>query len=157
MRDQPYLQTSILDRLIDREPELPAEPVPRRLATLNSLSEAVLRDLENLLNTRAGVSSPPDSCQQVQASVLSYGTKDFTSQNPRSDAVRRQIRLEVQRLLLLFEPRLRKVTVRLDTAFATERILYFRIEALLQVEPLPAVLTFDTCLDINNGTYSILK
>ena len=157
MRDQPYLQTSILDRLIDQEPELPAEPVPCRLATFNSLSEAVLRDLENLFNTREGVSLPPDSCQQVQASVFSYGTKDFTSQNPRSDAVRQQIRLEIQRLLLLFEPRLRKVTVRLDTALATERILYFRIEALLQVEPLPAALTFDTCLDINNGTYSILK
>ena len=157
MRDQPYLQTSILDRLIDREPELPAEPVPRRLATLDSISQAVLRDLENLFNTRGGAPALPESRHQVQGSIFSYGTRDFSSENTRSNAVRLQIRSEIERLLLQFEPRLRNVAVRLDTGPETGRTLHFRIEALLQVEPQPAPLTFDTCLDINNGTYSILK
>jgi len=157
MRDQPYLQTSILDRLIDREPDEPAEPVRRRLATLASVGDSVLRDLENLLNARRNERCLPERDRQAQASILGYGAPDYSSQDPRSHQVRQQIRLEIQRLLQLFEPRLRNVTVRLDTLSHPERALHFRIDAVLLAEPATVPITFDTRFDINSGAYSVFK
>jgi len=43
---------SVLDRLIDREPELSQEPGLSRAQSVRILRAAVRRDLESLLNTR---------------------------------------------------------------------------------------------------------
>lgn len=154
MSNQPELKTSILDRLIDHQPGLTAEPVPRRVATLGVVREAVLRDLENLLNARRSIRPVPESSRQAR-SILSYGARDFSSLNLRSQSVRQQIGMEIERLLVIFEPRLKSMTVRLDTASGSERTLHYRINALLLAEPVTAPITFDTCLDINSGGYSI--
>ena len=58
---------------------------------------------------------------------------------------------------MLFEPRLREVTVRLDTSAGIGRVLNFRIDALLLTDPITAPITFDTCFDINSGSYTITK
>lgn len=157
MRHRQELQISLLDRLIDHEPDAPAEPVQQRLTTLSSVGESVLRDLENLLNARRTVRRLPESDKQARASILGYGARDYSSQNPRSHAVRQEIRLEIQRLLQLFEPRLKNVSVRLGAALHPERALHFRIEAVLLVEPVTAPISFDTRFDINSGAYSVFK
>ena len=43
---------SILDRLLDDEPQELWEPLPNRFQNLSQLKKAVARDLEALLNTR---------------------------------------------------------------------------------------------------------
>ena len=157
MRNQPDIRISILDRLIDHEPELSSEPVRHRFSTLASVRESVLRDLENLLNARRNIHPVPESDQQVKASIFSYGARDFISDNPRCQSVRQQIRLEMERLLMQFEPRLKNVTVRFDTSGGQERTLHFLITALLLADPVTVPITFDTGFDINSGAYSILK
>ena len=153
MREDQDTQTSILDRLIDTEPGVTHEPVQRRFATINQVRNAVARDLENLLNTRKSIHPVPEVDGQVTASLFTYGVKDFISYSPRSPSVRQQIRLEIERVIVLFEPRLRNVSVRLDTSAGNERTLRFRIAALLVVDPVTAPVTFDTCFDINRGDY----
>jgi len=155
MREEQDTQTSILDRLINSEPGVTHEPVQRRFATINQVRDAVARDLENLLNTRKSIYPVPDVDGQVTASLFTYGVKDFISYSPRSPSVRQQIRLEIERVIVLFEPRLRNVSVRLDTSAGNERTLRFRISALLVVDPVTAPVTFDTSFDINRGDYSI--
>jgi len=155
MREEQDTQTSILDRLIDTEPGVTHEPVQRRFATINQVRDAVVRDLENLLNTRRSIHPVPEVDGQVAASLFTYGVRDFISYSPRSPSVRQQIRLEIERVIVLFEPRLRNVSVRLDTSAGNERTLRFRISALLVVDPVTAPVTFDTCFDINRGDYSI--
>lgn len=157
MRSQPDLQRSLLDRLIDTEPDKPAEPVQQRLTTLASVGDSVLRDLENLLNARMTIRPPSERATQTQASIIGYGARDYSSRNPRSHAVRQEIRLEIERLLQLFEPRLRNVIVSLDTVSQPERSLHFRIHADLLAEPVTAPITFDTRFDINSGAYSVFK
>jgi len=157
MQKQPDIQGSILDRLIDHEPGLSSEPVQRHAGTLNSVRESVLRDLENLLNARKNIHPVPESDEQVKASILSYGTRDFTSDNPRCHSVRQQIRLEIERLLMQFEPRLKNVAVRFDNSENRERTLHFRISAILLADPVSAPITFDTSFDINSGAYFVLK
>ncbi|QWV94603.1 type VI secretion system baseplate subunit TssE [Geomonas oryzisoli] len=166
MRYQPEPRRSLLDRLIDREPECPAEPVCSSRKSLNTLIDSVLRDLENLFNSRSfpivnprrGLAPhvPAPLVSHLQHSILSYGSRDFSTDNPRSGRVQQAIRLEIIRLLDSFEPRLKDVTVSLGTTLG-ERTLNFRIEALLQVEPVALPTAFDTHFDINSGAYTILS
>ncbi|WP_224960680.1 type VI secretion system baseplate subunit TssE [Geomonas subterranea] len=166
MRYQPEPRRFLLDRLTDREPECPAETACSSRDSLRSLIDSVLRDLENLFNTRSFRSANPrgglapyvpvplDS--HLHRSILSYGSRDFSLENPRSHHVQQAIRLEIIRLLECFEPRLKDVTVSLGLEQG-ERALNFRIEALLQVEPVALPTAFDTHFDINSGSYTILS
>jgi len=61
MREQTIVQLSLLDRLIDREPGVSQEPVQSRYATISQIRDSVIRDLENLLNTRRCIYEVPES------------------------------------------------------------------------------------------------
>ena len=148
-------QASILDRLIDLDPEVSKEPVQFRLQDLRQAKAAVVRDLENLLNTKRPFEDPPEALRSLRDSLFVYGLKDFTGQNPKASAVRQQLRLEIERSIARFEPRLRNVVVHLDADGDKERILRFRISAVLIVEPLAEPVTFDTVLDLNRAQYKV--
>jgi type VI secretion system protein ImpF len=155
MAVQPYIQASLLDRLIDQEPGTTHEPVQSRAPTFAQVKKSVMRDLENLLNTRKTIQPVPDANVHLCSSLFTYGLGDFTSHNPRSPSVRIQIRQEIERTISLFEPRLKNLTVRFDLPGESERTLRFRITALLVVTPLTEPVAFDTYLDINRGEYFI--
>ncbi|MEW6381900.1 MAG: type VI secretion system baseplate subunit TssE [bacterium] len=149
------IQASILDRLIDYEPEVTQEPVQRQVLSIEQGKAAVIRDLENLLNTKSIVISIPPVYRQVSRSVLVYGVRDFTSQNPKSIAVKKQLRQNLEETIARFEPRLRNVTVQVEGSTGNERSVRFRITGLLILDPLTAPVTFDTLFDINRGEYTI--
>jgi len=109
-QNQQNIRTSILDRLIDLEPGVSHEPVQQRTFDLRQIKAAVVRDLENLLNTRRHIFAPPAALTEVNSSLLVYGLGDFTSQNPRSPSVKQQLRQDIEKTLSRFEPRLRNVS-----------------------------------------------
>ena len=156
-RDHQILQTSILDRLIDEEPGLSREPVQHRTFTIGQVKAAVTRDLENLLNTRRNIQVPPATFEELNNSLFVYGVRDYTAQNPRSPAAKQQLRLDIEQTLRRFEPRLRNVTVQMESATASERNLRFRISAVLVADPVTEPVTFDTFFDANRGEYMIAK
>ncbi len=155
--DRQNIQASILDRLVDYEPGVSREPVQYRLINIGQIKASVARDLENLLNTKRYILVPPVAYGEVNKSLLVYGLKDFTSQNPRSLPVRQQLRQDIEITLSRFEPRLRNVTVNLEPPTPNERNLRFRISGLLVVEPAAEPVTFDTYFDVNRGDYVISK
>ncbi len=155
MQDRPFLQASLLDRLIDLEPELTREPVQNRVPSFTQVRKAVMRDLENLLNARRTIQQVPEADIHLESSLFTYGLRDFTSLNPRSPSVRIRIRQEIERTISLFEPRLKNLTVRFDVPGESERTLRFRVTALLVVTPLTEPVAFDTYLDINRGEFFI--
>ncbi|QXE87777.1 type VI secretion system baseplate subunit TssE [Geomonas nitrogeniifigens] len=166
MRYHPEAVKSLLDRLTDGDPDCPADIACSSRSSVKSLIDSVLRDLENLFNTRSfralnphrGLAPqvPVPLVSHLQYSILGYGSRDFSLENPRSHRVQQAIRLEIIRLLECFEPRLKDVTVSLGPAQG-ERALNFRIEALLQVEAVALPTAFDTHFDINSGSYTILS
>lgn len=156
-RDHQILQTSILDRLIDEEPGVSREPAQHRTFTIGQVKAAVTRDLENLLNTRRNIQVPPATFEELNNSLFVYGVRDYTAQNPRSPAAKQQLRLDIEQTLRRFEPRLRNVTVQMESATASERNLRFRISALLVADPVTEPVTFDTFFDANRGEYMIAK
>jgi type VI secretion system protein ImpF len=148
------LQASILDKLMDDEPEVPFESAPARQASFADIKASVIRDIENLLNTRRTVQMPAAALTAVGKSLHVYGLRDFSNENPSSSVVVQKLRREVVQTLALFEPRLRNVIVQIEQR-ANERNLHFRISGTLVITPLSEPVVFDTLFDANRGEYLI--
>ncbi len=154
---QQSIRASILDRLIDNEPGVSREPVQYRFVNVDQIKTSVIRDLENLLNTKRQILLAPAAYREVNKSFFVYGLRDFTSQNPRSLGVRQQLRQDIEKTISRFEPRLKNVVVHLETSTQSERKLKFRITGLLMVDPVAEPITFDTYFDVSRGEYVISK
>jgi type VI secretion system protein ImpF len=150
-------QASILDRLIDLDPDVSKEPVQLRLRDPREAKASVVRDLENLLNTRRHILTPPPGYTEVNSSLFTFGLPDFTSQNPKNITVRQQLRQEIERTIARFEPRLRNVSVHVEAAGDNDRSLRFRINGLLMLEPEAEPVTFDTYFDVNRSQYVFVR
>jgi type VI secretion system protein ImpF len=149
------VRASLLDRLIDEDPAISREPVQLRLYSVGQIKGAVMRDLENLLNARRTIVVVPPVYTELNQSLFVYGLRDYTSHNPRSPAAKQQLRLEVERTIARFEPRLKNVSLQVETPGPNERTLRFRVTARLVVEPISEPVTFDTYFDVNRGEYVI--
>ena len=56
-----------------------------------------------------------------------------------------------------FEPRLRRVRVSIEPPRAHERILRFRVDALLRTDPSPEPVTFDMVLQLHTQEYVVQR
>lgn len=146
---------SVLDRLLDYEPELSREPIASRAKSLRQLKQSVKRDLEWLLNTRRMVEKLPSELKEVGQSLAAYGLPDFSSLSVESPADQKRLRREIEDTIRIFEPRLDDVVVTVEPVRETERVLRFRIDARLKIEPAPEPVTFDTMLQLGSGQYTV--
>jgi type VI secretion system protein ImpF len=151
------IQASILDRLIDYEPQASREPVRRSLIGFDQMKAAVVRDLENLLNTKSQILPIPDAYDEVRNSVFVYGMPDYTTLNPKSTSTRQQLRHDIERAVAMFEPRLQNIAVRVEPPTQEERNIKLKITAMLVVDPVAEPVVFDTLFDVNKGEYKIPK
>lgn len=152
---QPLLP-SVLDRLIDTEPDVTTEPPWQQMQTLSQYRLCVLRDIENLLNARPAVLHVAETFQEVAQSVLTYGLPEFTAVEIGSRDQREQLRRAVEITIERFEPRLRDVHVALHPhASRFDRTLRMTIHALLWVEPDPEPIAFDTLVQPSSGSCKI--
>ena len=151
------IQASILNRLIDNEPNITHEPVPYRLLSIKQIKALLIRDLENLLNTRQQILLPPISFTELNNSLFVYGLRDYTAENSNSSFVKQRLRHDIEKAIILFEPRLKNVTVRFETSSQVDRKLRFRISGLLAMESETESVVFDTIFDANKRKYIIAK
>lgn len=150
-------QTSILDRLIDHEPGVSSETVQHRLTDITAIKQSVIRDMENLLNTRREIFPVPEEFREVNNSLFMYGLPDFSSLNPRSPQVKQMLRRDIEQTIARFEPRLKNIKVQLEMSDKMEQKIRFRISGILHMEPLVEPVTFDTYFDINKSNYVISR
>jgi type VI secretion system protein ImpF len=152
---QVRITKSVLDRLIDTEPGIAADPPVSPLKSLRELKQSVRRDLEWLLNSRQTIADLPGDYAETVNSLAAYGLPDFTAASVKSAATQDFIRRTIEDAIRLFEPRLMDVSVALDAAAGSERALRFRIDAQLRVDPEPEPVTFDTTLQLFSGEYEV--
>ncbi len=145
--DQPLVPT-ILDRLIDDDPEGSQEQDSMRYYNVQAMYATLKRDLEALLNARRRVVSVPRALEETNRSLLNYGLADITKPGGKSAEVKAQLCRLLARTMTQFEPRLTSlnVTVR-DNADALDGTLHFRIEAVLNIEPAPELIQFDSFIE----------
>jgi type VI secretion system protein ImpF len=149
---------SLLDRLLDDDPQVTKEPVTSRRQDLRAFEKAVGRDLEALLNSRQEtLNELPSEFVEVNRSLMVYGLPDLTSLSLLSQDDRNRIRRAVEDAITAFEPRLLRVRVNLEAPRERDRGLHFRIDALLRVDPSPEPVTFDAVLQLNTQQYVIQR
>jgi type VI secretion system protein ImpF len=153
--DQP-LVPSLLDRLLDDDPASTREPAKTRSQVLRELKLSLRRDLENLMNTRWRCRSWPDNLDQLELSLVNYGIPDITGADLRSARDRERFRQIIERVIRHFESRFKSVSVEmLDPAESMDRVLRFRIDALLHAEPAPEPVVFDSAIQPATGNFEI--
>ncbi len=158
IREDLPLVSSILDRLIDEEPEKTQESPRSRAQILREMKAAVQRDLENLLNTRWRSLSPPDDLTQLKTSLVNYGIPDFNAAFLGTNDDRERLRQTIEQVIRKFETRFKTVKVSLLTnADSADRRLRLRIDAMLFAEPAPEPVVFDTQLEPITGDFSIVR
>jgi type VI secretion system protein ImpF len=146
------LQPSILDRLID--PESAGTTILSGY-TVEKMYAAVLRDLEDLLNTIHTARDIPPEYAEVRDSLVAYGLPDLASLEAISSTQRTAIGESIRKAIARFEPRLRAIRVTLLKQDENQQLsLKFRIDARLAVDPAPEV-AFDTILEVGTGKYLI--
>jgi type VI secretion system protein ImpF len=148
------INLSVLDRLIDFEPEVKAEPPSSRSKALRQVKQALRRDLEWLLNTRR-VLEVPAELPFVSDSILAYGLPDFTNLSVKSAEDQHDLTRALELTLKRFEPRLEDVVVTVANASVLERAFRFKIEARLRIDPVPEPISFDTTLQLGSGNFAV--
>jgi type VI secretion system protein ImpF len=126
--------------------------------TLDHLKDAVARDLESLLNTRAAM---PEHLfapfPEASKSVLTYGLTDFAGMCMSSDADRKKICAAVLLTIERHEPRLQGVTATLRQRGSQINRFDFVIAGKLRAQFASDLLYFDAVLEPATQQYSIRK
>ena len=159
MAVQDRLQPSLLDRLIDDEPQAQQESRDKRVMSLKRLREAVLRDLAWLMNTSdLGSSEDLRDYPLVGQSVLNYGLPALaghTVSNVDLPVIERLLK----QAILNFEPRILKNTLKVRVAVAEEQMnhnaMSFLIEGELWAQPIPQRLYLKTEIDLETGNVTV--
>lgn len=150
------ITVSVLDRLIDNEPENRLENPLSRTQSVRLLKAGVRRDLEWLLNSRRIADPPDDKLAELNRSVYIYGLQDLSALTMAAMQDRTRLTRQITQTINLFEPRLTGVRVSMvETPDASKKDVRLRIEALLRMDPVPEPISFDTVIELKSGNCHI--
>ncbi|GAA5217845.1 type VI secretion system baseplate subunit TssE [Corallincola platygyrae] len=141
------IQPSIIDRLVlDQDSSTNGGQV--QIANVSLYRDSIRRDLENLLNARQTWIQIPEAYEELKKSVLSYGLPDFATLRTDSEDGQSQVCSYIEQLIRTFDLRFTHVSVySLSDPNSIERTFKIRINAVVQAEPLPEEITFDSELE----------
>ena len=149
-----YVPAPLFDRLVDREPQIPAEPRPLRTLDPRGLRESVRRELERMLNTRSSL--PVDRlAERDELTVLEYGIPDLSAFSAGNEDDQRLLMSLIARAVAAFEPRLRGVRVAFERLEDGQRSLLLRIDAELMRDEVAEPVSFPTLFGLRTGTVEV--
>jgi type VI secretion system protein ImpF len=156
MKPLPQFVPTLFDRLQDDFPQQTTEVTSRRLCSLSDYKAGVVRDLERLVNTRQSQSANQLAAfPDLKGSLLEYGMPDFTSKGLLNPEDRRLIQTQLEQAIRVGDRRFRNVKVRLLEQHMSQRMLTFRIDALLRLQSAERQVTFDAVLQVNTQEYKV--
>jgi len=153
------LQPSLLDRLTDDQPDRAVEARERRVMSVRSLREGVLRDLAWLLNTTNLTSvSERFRLPHVANSVLNYGLPDLSGAS-LAGMNTTDLERAIRQAIWDFEPRLIRSSVSVRAVPTLDSItrITFEIEADMWAQPYPERLYIKTELDLDQAHISLAE
>jgi len=156
IRKDQALKPSLLDRLIDTEPDVKRESSRSRSQVIREMKLSVREDLEHLLNTRLRCVPWPPSLKELKQSLVNYGLPDLTGSSLSTAKEREDFCRAIQGVISLFDRRLKKLSVRLgDQTESSDRAIRFTIDAVLLAEPTPEPIVLDSLLQLTTGTFEV--
>jgi type VI secretion system protein ImpF len=147
---------SVLDRLLDDNPKESTESQAAMVFDLRRFKQAVARDLQALLNTRRiDLEEEIERYPYARNSMINFGIIDLSSLSLLNPNDRALLRDKIRIAIEPHEPRLTKVKVTLDAPRELERMLRFRVDAVLKVHPNKPPVIFDALLQLSSNAYQI--
>jgi len=147
---------SVLERLIDHDPKNQTETPPTRAQSVRQLRASVRRDLEWLLNTRRSPDAVTAEYQELERSLFNFGLPDVTGINWQSSRDRARLTQMIEDTVAMFEPRIRNIkVVPVEAIAGSQHVLRFQIEGMLDMDPAPEHISFDTVLQLTSGEYQV--
>ena len=147
---------SVLERLIDRDPNSPTDPPVTFGQSVRTLKLSLRRDLEWLLNSRRIPQPAKANFEELHQSLYNYGLPDVTSINHQTFQDRARLLRLVEQTISSFEPRLANVKVTpLEASRGAAHVIRFQIEGLLLMDPEPEHISFDTVLQLASSQYEV--
>ncbi|HYD59121.1 MAG TPA: type VI secretion system baseplate subunit TssE [Noviherbaspirillum sp.] len=153
---QAVVTPSVWDRLHDDNPRDPGGDDSVAYIDLRHFKQAVARDLDALLNSRCV--DPDEDIERyphAARSVLNFGIIDLSSLSLLNPDDRALLRDKIRQTIERHEPRLTRVRVTLDVPDGMQRMLRFRVDAVLKVHPNKPPVTFDAMLQLSSNAYQI--
>lgn len=163
LTSQDRLQPSLLDRLIDTEPQQSREPVEARVLSRQQLRAAVLRDLSWLFNATRPEPEPQSvrkdelalwaGNEWARRSVLNYGMPAFAGVT-LSSLDSRAIERSVTEAIVAFEPRIDPQTLKVEIKFdggSQFNTLQLLIRGQMWSQPVPLELLLAADVDVETG------
>jgi type VI secretion system protein ImpF len=147
---------SVLDRLLDDDPEQKQERPRPPAQELRDLRDSVMRDVADILNTRRRWPRPDPALVDLVPSLADYGIPDFTGADMSGGRALEEFRDAMETALRRYEPRFKSVRVEiLKRDDSGDRTLRFRIDALLHADPVPETIVFDSFVDPVTGGFDV--
>lgn len=150
------LTRSVLDRLLDDNPDLETDPHLSLSQQVVEMRETIRRDLEALLNTRRRPEAPPSALNELNDALVSYGVDGMLSASLVTDESKLRLARLMERRIAMFETRLSniKVTI-LKARMEGERALRMRINASFRLhEGMPPV-SFESRIDPSTQSFIV--
>ncbi len=130
------------------------------------LREAVRRDIEALFNVerlesgvqltdleQKGFETPQERLADfphVRRSVLNYGVPSFSGRS-MTDFDLAALAKELREVIAVFEPRLKRDSIRVKVAQGDRTGMRIEVDAMLMLSPVPERLRLSTMIDLDNG------
>src|SRR5262245_14791696 len=103
------LRPSLLDRLIDVDPDATVDPPRTDAEARREIVDAIQHDVDQVLNTRSWLGTWPPELDRIRGSILNCGLPDTTGIAIDSEPIRKVLSQTIRMALETFEPRLRNV------------------------------------------------
>ncbi|WP_439869676.1 type VI secretion system baseplate subunit TssE [Pseudomonas syringae] len=156
MSSQHKLLPSLLDRLLDDRPHQSVESLSQRLSSLADYKASIVRDLEILVNTRQSlVAGELEGFANLSGTILDYGMPDFTSRSVLDPQDRLLIQRQLEKAISVGDRRFRSVKVQLLAQQTGQRMLTFRVDAVLRLQDISRQVSFDAVLQVNTQEYKV--
>ena len=154
----PLAAPSLLDRLLDAEPDKSVDPPRTRQRQVSDALESLRRDLETVLNTRRCPNTPPKKLPRLRRSLLTYGLGDFIGANMITREQRQMFATTIEEAIRESEPRFRNLSVSvMDPRDSAERVLRLRIEAMVVLEDSAVPVLFASSVNPATLRFSVAE
>jgi type VI secretion system protein ImpF len=153
-----HLRDSLWDRLtkVDSSGVGPSATLS---GEIDRIKRSVGENLKWLLNSKRPLVDLPEGMTALEQSLVTYGLTDNTNLSPSNTHELERFQRELEAAIRRFEPRLSGVKVTF-TPFDRDKnsaSLYYRIDALLRLDPEIEPIAFNTILDLRTRAFSVKR
>lgn len=146
-------RATLLDRLVDKSPDVSQEPKPLRTLDRAELRQSVRRELERLLNTRS--SYAPEILNQMERTVVNYGIPDYYHLSPKNLEDQKALSQELGRTISIYEPRLQDVHVVIEGYDDDRKSLMAGVRGVIVVESIRDPVSFPFSIQLKSREYDL--